>query len=132
MDSVYNRASRRRRRGQEGFTLIELLVVIAVLAVLAGIVIFNVSGVANRGASSSCATDVKSVQTASDSYYNDNAQTYPTGGSATVVNAVLDPSVKLVPTYLHTAPGNGETFHYTDTSGTVAGTYLLAGTATAC
>jgi prepilin-type N-terminal cleavage/methylation domain-containing protein len=132
MDSVYSRVARRRRRGQGGFTLIELLVVIAVLAVLAGIVIFNVAGVANRGASSSCATDVKSVQTASDAYYNDHAQTYPTGGSTTSANLPLDPSLLLVPTYLHTTPGNGEKFHYTDASGTVAGQYVVAGALTAC
>jgi prepilin-type N-terminal cleavage/methylation domain-containing protein len=131
MDSVYNRVPRRRRRSQGGFTLIELLVVIAVLAVLAGIVIFNVSGVANRGASSSCATDTKSVQTASDAFYNDNKQTYPPGGSATTINETLDASL-LVPAYLHTVPGNGETFHYTDIQGTVAGTYKLAGVDTVC
>jgi prepilin-type N-terminal cleavage/methylation domain-containing protein len=131
MDSAYNRVARRRRRGQGGFTLIELLVVIAVLAVLAGIVIFNVAGVANRGASSSCATDTKSVQTASDAWYNDHTQTYPPGGAATSKGEVLDSSV-LVPAYLHTVPGNGETFSYIDVSGTVAGTYQLAGTTTTC
>jgi prepilin-type N-terminal cleavage/methylation domain-containing protein len=96
MDGLYNRVSRRRRRGQSGFTLIELLVVIAVLAILATIVIFNVTGVVNRGSSSACATDLKSVQTASDAYFNDHGS-YPTSGS-TLVEA------DLVPLYLHTWP----------------------------
>jgi prepilin-type N-terminal cleavage/methylation domain-containing protein len=105
MDNLYTRVSRRRRRGQEGFTLIELLVVIAVLAVLAGIVIFNVTGVTNRGNLAACQTDLKSVQTASDAYYNDHAATYPANVAA------------LVPTYLHTAPTS--TGAVTWTSGTV-------------
>jgi prepilin-type N-terminal cleavage/methylation domain-containing protein len=97
MDDVFNRVARRRRRGdQGGFTLIELLVVIAVLAVLATIVIFNVVGVANRGRSSACATDLKTIQTASDAYYNDfNA--YPETGALPQPVDVT----KLSPAYIH-------------------------------
>jgi prepilin-type N-terminal cleavage/methylation domain-containing protein len=100
MDDLYMRVARRRRRGEEGFTLIELLVVIAVLAVLAFIVIFNVTGVANRGNAAACATDVKSVQTAVDSYLNDNPGAVLTTGSP--MNATVWTAI--VPTYLHTAP----------------------------
>jgi prepilin-type N-terminal cleavage/methylation domain-containing protein len=97
MDDLYMKVARRRRRGEGGFTLIELLVVIAVLAVLAFIVIFNVTGVANRGNAAACATDVKSVQTAIDSYLNDNTTvaSFPTGAV---------PWANIVPAYLHTAP----------------------------
>jgi prepilin-type N-terminal cleavage/methylation domain-containing protein len=100
MDDIYMKVARRRRAGEGGFTLIELLVVIAVLAVLAFIVIFNVSGVANRGNASACATDVKSVQTAIDSYLNDNP------GGAVAVGTPVPASVwtQIVPAYLHTAP----------------------------
>lgn len=77
MEDLYNRVSRRRRGGEAGFTLIELLVVIAVLAILAAIVIFNVTGVANRGKSASCSTDVKTVQTAVDSAISDNGGALP-------------------------------------------------------
>ena len=107
MDSLYNRVARKRHSGQGGFTLIELLVVIAVLAILAAIVIFNVTGVTNRGTTSACQTDLKSVQTASDAYYNDqNPHKYP---------ASLD---ALVPTYLHTKPGDLGTVTW-DANGTV-------------
>ena len=105
MDSFYNRVARRRTQGQRGFTLIELLVVIAVLAILAFIVIFNVVGVANRGNSSACATDVKSLQSAVDSALNDgkgiDAEAAPlssSGNDATI----------LVPQYLHTWPNTSE------------------------
>ncbi len=72
MDDLYNRVARRHRSGEGGFTLIELLVVIAVLAILGAIVIFNVTGVANRGRQSACDTDVKTVQTAVDTVVSDN------------------------------------------------------------
>ena len=88
--------------------LIELLVVIAVLAILAAIVIFNVVGVSNRGKSSACDTDSKSVQTASDAYYNDHNKVYP---------AVIG---DLVPAYLHTLPTNlTVTSFNSDGSGTI-------------
>jgi prepilin-type N-terminal cleavage/methylation domain-containing protein len=133
MDDLYNRVARRRHSGQQGFTLIELLVVIAVLAVLAGIVIFNVTGVSNRGALSACQTDTKSVQTASDAYYADNSQKYPVGALGGPETAGTSVTIgDLVPTYLHTAPGNGETFTYTDGSGTVGGSVTIAGNPTNC
>jgi prepilin-type N-terminal cleavage/methylation domain-containing protein len=102
MDNLYNRTARRRRRGQGGFTLIELLVVIAVLAVLAGIVIFNVVGVANRGSNASACTDAKSVQTAVDAALNDGVAGIAAGAmTGAEWNA-------LVPAYLHTGPaGSG-------------------------
>ena len=112
---MLNRVMRRRRGGQKGFTLIELLVVIAVLAVLAAIVIFNVLGVTNRGSSSACATDLKSVQTASDAYKNDT-NNFPTsgGGAGAIVQA------DLVPNYLHTWPS--EQAWAIDANGTVTNT----------
>ncbi|MFZ0179265.1 MAG: prepilin-type N-terminal cleavage/methylation domain-containing protein [Candidatus Dormiibacterota bacterium] len=91
MDDIYNRVARRRHQGQRGFTLIELLVVIAILAVLAAIVIFNVTGVVQRGNTAACQTDLQTVQTASDAYYSDN------GAYAASVGA-------LSPTYIHTIP----------------------------
>ena len=115
MDDLFKTVSRRRRQGQRGFTLIELLVVIAVLAILAAIVIFNVLGVTNRGSSSTCATDLKTVQTASDAYRND------TGGYAT---AAAPPGSliqgDLVPAYMHTWPG--EKVWAIDANGTVTNT----------
>jgi len=134
MDNLYNRVSRRRQPGQKGFTLIELLVVIAVLAILAAIVIFNVIGVKKSGSASACNTDKQSVQTASDAYLNDHG-VYPNGtgagdtnGTVTTANTqAVDITALTAPStgnsYLHTAPGNGETFNYSDANGTVVGTY---------
>jgi prepilin-type N-terminal cleavage/methylation domain-containing protein len=125
MDDLFNRVARRRRRGaQGGFTLIELLVVIAVLAVLATIVIFNVAGVANRGRSSACVTDLKSIQTASDAYYNDSATgLYPIGVAGGAAPGALNPAL-LAGTYIHAT-----TAQVTANTGNVA--LDLNGTATA-
>jgi general secretion pathway protein G len=103
MDDLDNRVARRRRSGQRGFTLIELLVVIAVLSVLAAIVIFNVTGVVNRGNTAACQTDLKTVQTASDAYFNDNGRYPTTTGGAVVPNDLIKP-VGTNPPYLHSFP----------------------------
>ena len=62
MDAVFNRVARRRHRGQGGFTLIELLVVIGILAILAAVVIFNITGVTNKGKNAAACTDVMTIQ----------------------------------------------------------------------
>jgi prepilin-type N-terminal cleavage/methylation domain-containing protein len=114
MEKRLNSVLRQRHAGQKGFTLIELLVVIAVLAILAAIVLFNVTGVANRGTASACATDVKSVQVAVDSYMNDHpttadpfaadvtASTLPAAAAGTNIWTLV------VPTYLHVVPNVAE------------------------
>jgi prepilin-type N-terminal cleavage/methylation domain-containing protein len=123
MDNLYNRTARRRRRGQGGFTLIELLVVIAVLAVLAGIVIFNVVGVANRGSNASACTDAKSVQTAVDAALNDGV------GAGFAAGAITAPDwTVLVPNYLHTGPAGSGTAGAPATYGAVAPTWKLTST----
>ena len=58
-----------RKQEDKGFTLIELLIVIVILGVLAGIVVFAVSGITDRGKKSACDTTVRTVQTAGEAYY---------------------------------------------------------------
>ena len=99
---VINRAVRQSRKSQRGFTLIELLVVIAVLAILAAIVIFNITGVKDRGNKSACATDLKSVQSAIDAYMSDHPGTSIPTGAVPATGGVWG---LLVPAYLH-APSN--------------------------
>ena len=54
--------------GDEGFTLIELLIVIVILGILAGIVVFAVGGITDRGKASACKADLASVNTAMEAY----------------------------------------------------------------
>jgi peptide/nickel transport system substrate-binding protein len=59
-----------RRRGVEsGFTLIELLVVIVILGILAGVVVFSVSGIDDKGEDAALATDARTIRTAQEAYY---------------------------------------------------------------
>ena len=58
-----------RARQQEGFTLIELMIVIVILGVLAGIVLFAVGGITDRGTSAACKTDVSTIETGVEAYF---------------------------------------------------------------
>jgi prepilin-type N-terminal cleavage/methylation domain-containing protein len=57
------------RNKEEGFTLIELLVVIVILGILAAVVVFAVSGLTNKGESSACKIDTRTLRTAEEAYY---------------------------------------------------------------
>src|SRR6266536_3728448 len=63
---------REARKNEDGFTLIELLLVIIILGVLAGIVVFAVNGINDRGTASACKSDKKNVEIASEAYYAQN------------------------------------------------------------
>ncbi|MCU1497427.1 MAG: ral secretion pathway protein [Acidimicrobiales bacterium] len=47
--------------GAKGFTLIELLVVIVILGILAAVVVFAVNGITDKGQTSACETDKKTL-----------------------------------------------------------------------
>ena len=57
---------------QKGFTLVELLVVISILGILAAVVVFAVSGINDRGQSSACKEDARSLRTAIEVYRAQN------------------------------------------------------------
>jgi prepilin-type N-terminal cleavage/methylation domain-containing protein len=69
------------RKQEGGFTLTELLIVIVILGVLAGIVVFSVQFVTDRGRKTACATDKKTAETAIEAYYAANAA-YPPNTAA--------------------------------------------------
>ena len=56
-----------------GFTLIELLIVIVILGVLATVTVFAVRGISDRGKTSACDADKKTLETAIESYFAQNA-----------------------------------------------------------
>jgi prepilin-type N-terminal cleavage/methylation domain-containing protein len=76
-----------RARQEEGFTLIELMIVIVILGVLAGIVLFAVGGITDRGTSAACKTDVSTIQTGVEAYFAKTG-VYPND----LVPSLTDPS----------------------------------------
>lgn len=102
---------RKAMKQDGGFTLIELLIVIVILGVLAGIVVFSVSGITDRGKTSACKSDLATVNTAVEAYYAQKG-TYPTQES------------DLMGPFLHgsTLPSDvNVTFNGANTAPTVAG-----------
>jgi prepilin-type N-terminal cleavage/methylation domain-containing protein len=99
---------RAMREGQGGFTLIELLIVIVILGVLAGIVVFSVQFITDRGNKAACQTDVKNVQTAVEAYYA-QATAYPTTFDA------------LIPKYIKGSPDPTHNITINATTGEVTG-----------
>jgi prepilin-type N-terminal cleavage/methylation domain-containing protein len=76
-----------RAREEGGFTLIELMIVIVILGILAGIVLFAVGGITDRGTVAACKTDLSTIQTGVEAYYA------KTGGyPAHLVPNVTDPA----------------------------------------
>ena len=61
--------SRERAAGEGGFTLIELLVVIAILGILSAVVVFAVSGISDKGETSACKIDTRTLATANEAHF---------------------------------------------------------------
>ena len=58
-----------------GFTLVELLIVIVILGILATVTVFAVRGITDKGQSSACAADAKTLEVAVESYFAQNGGT---------------------------------------------------------
>jgi general secretion pathway protein G len=67
----------RRRRLEEGFTLIEIMVVILILGLLATIVVQSLRGATDKAKVTKTEADISEIKTALDRYYLDNGY-YPT------------------------------------------------------
>src|SRR3990167_8472314 len=61
----------------KGFTLIELLIVIAVIAILIGIALPRFKGIQDEGNISKAKGELRTLQTAVESYYIHTANVYP-------------------------------------------------------
>jgi general secretion pathway protein G len=105
MTSTLERLNERRKQ-DEGFTLIELLVVIVIIGILAGVVVFAVSGITDKGQDNACAADLKAVRTAAEAYLaNSDNGSYPATEAAMVPGFLSETSDLTV--YTAGAPGSG-------------------------
>jgi len=98
MNCVLLREQKGATKMKRGFTLIELLIVIAVIAILIGIALPRFRGMQEEGLISQAKSELRTIQTAIESYYVHNAS-YPTdaaawqsaltGASPTIIGAAL-------------------------------------------
>ncbi len=81
---------------KRGFTLIELLIVIAVISILIGIALPRFKGMQDEGNIAKVKGELRTLQTAVESYYIHNSNVYPTALSSltsstpTIVSAIPD------------------------------------------
>ena len=84
-------------RKARGFTLIELLIVVAIIGIIAAIAIPNLLNAIDRGKQKRSMADIRSIGTAVEAYSVDT-NIYPTSGSITAVETVLEPTyIKKMP-----------------------------------
>lgn len=59
----------RKRRQDDGFTLVELLIVIVIIGILAAVVVLAVGGITGSGSTSACTASKDAATAASTAYY---------------------------------------------------------------
>ena len=97
------------RSEESGFTLIELLVVIIILGILAAVVVFAVSGINDKGQTSACKIDTRTIRTAQEAFF-----ATPVGGLKTTPAGSYAPDAATLKAqgFLSDVP----TYHTTDTA----------------
>jgi general secretion pathway protein G len=102
----------RRRRREEGFSLVELMVVIVIIGLLATIVIINVMPAADRAAMTKARADIATLEQGIEMYRLDNLN-YPNaqeGLQALVAGRYIRrlPNDPWGNPYLYAVPGEGD------------------------
>lgn len=67
--------------GHRGFTLIELLVVIAIIGILSAVVLASLNTARNKGADAAIKSNLQTIQTQAELFYDNNGNKYNTDGS---------------------------------------------------
>lgn len=98
---MIQRLQKARTGDEAGFTLVELLVVIAILGILSAIVVFAVGGIKDKGQSSACKIDKRTLQTAEEAYATQNSGNYANQSDQAKVAPRFD---ELVPNFIAEAP----------------------------
>ncbi len=88
---------------KKGFTLIELLVVIAIIGILASIVMVSLNSARAKARDVKRVGDMRQVQLALESYYDDTLA-YPGGDGAATCSTMAAELGALVPAYIAALP----------------------------
>jgi type IV pilus assembly protein PilA len=120
----------RRAESEKGFTLIELLVVILIIGILAAIAIPAFLNQRQKGYDAQAKSNVRTAQTAEETYATDNNGTYTnaatgSGGAATDPLITLEPSLKQNPAVTATANGSVGYTLVATSAGSTPVTYTL-------
>ncbi len=100
-----------------GFTLVELLVVITIIAIISSFVLVNLGKVRQTARDSQRKTDLKTIQSALELYYNSpssgQAPSYPGGNGSTLKNSLTSPIAYIQPTNWPADPSDKTNYSYT-------------------
>jgi len=91
---------------KRGFTIIELLIVIAVISILIGIALPRFKGMQEEGNIAKAKGELRTLQTAVESYYIHNNNAYPATGSAALQTALAAAKPNIID-YVPTDPFSG-------------------------
>ena len=93
----------------KGFTLVELLIVIVILGILATVTVFAVTGITNKGKTSACNSDKKTLETAEEAYQANTGSDYTTvQGDLVAAGFMHEPTAN----FTITTSGTGATSRY--------------------
>lgn len=108
---------------RKGFTILELLIVIAVISILIGIALPRFRGMQDEGNIAKAKGELRTLQTAVESYYIHNDYAYPATGSAALETA-LTSAVPNIIDYVPSDPFGSGDYVYVN-GGTNNGYYII-------
>ena len=101
---------------KKGFTLIELLIVIAVISILIGISLPRFKGMQDEGNIAKAKGELRTLQTAVESYYIHNNHAYP-ATTAAALQTALAAAVPSIIDYVPTDPFSATSADYVNVMG---------------
>lgn len=108
---------------KKAFTLIELIIVIVIIGILSAIVIPNISSFKEEADNTALQGNVRSIQTSTDMYRNQNINSIPAKGIPTIGNPKEVDFSLLVPKDLRQEPKQSQGHYWIDDKGTAWGSF---------